>query len=379
MGKKHIYKKWMICCISIAALLLVICASAVVIVDPFFHFHAPLKDFPYVVDNQLSQNPGLALHTEYDSVITGSSMTANFDTDWFHDDMGLDAVKLTCNGAYPKDISNMLDKVYESGNTVKAVFTSIDIESYTADTDEVKYPIPKYLYDSNPFNDVEYLFNSDVLTEYIIRPFLRRDPTDMTDVYASWWTPEYYDEARVMQGYEMPQEDGDAEQSDGNEVNESSAAAAEDVQQPKDIYSAGTLANLDANICPYIEAHPETEFYFFYPAYSVLFWNDVKAGNEMDARLYEYEVIADKLMKYDNVKLFFFADDEDTITDLDNYADEIHARPEWSRYMTKCFSDGTDEVTTADEVHEHTEHLRKVIEGYDYDALFSKYESTADR
>ena len=352
MKDDHRFRKWMIWCISIVAVLLAVCAAAVVIIDPFFYFHAPVKDFPYVIDNQLSQNPGLARHMKYDSVITGSSMTANFDTDWFEEDMNLDTLKLTCNGAYPKDISNMLEKVYESGNSVKTVFASLDIETFTADTEEVKYPVPEYLYDDNPFNDVKYLFNSDVITEYIIKPLIVHEPTDMTDMYASWWTPEYYDEAKVVGAYEIPQ----------------SAAA-----KSADCYNAGTLANLDANICPYIEAHPETDFYLFFPAYSVLFWNDMKSGNEIDARMNEYCVIADRLLKYDNVKLFFFADDENEITDLDNYADEIHAKPEWSRYMTKCFADGTDRVKSYDETHEHTEHLKKIIEDYDYDSLFKRY------
>ena len=82
MKDDHRFRKWMIWCISIVAVLLAVCAAAVVIIDPFFHFHAPVKDFPYVIDNQLSQNPGLARHMKYDSVITGSSMTANFAYAW---------------------------------------------------------------------------------------------------------------------------------------------------------------------------------------------------------------------------------------------------------------------------------------------------------
>ena len=61
----------------------VLMIALVVYVDPFFHYHKPLKNFNYVVDNQLTQNPGMAEHLEYDSVILGSSMTVNFETDWF--------------------------------------------------------------------------------------------------------------------------------------------------------------------------------------------------------------------------------------------------------------------------------------------------------
>ena len=374
MNENHKFRKWMICCVSIALFLLAVCAAVVVIIDPFFHFHAPLSNFPYVIDNQLSQNPGLARHMKYDSVITGSSMTANFDTDWYHDDMGLDTLKLTCNGAYPKDISNMLCKVYESENKVKAVFASLDIETFTAGTEEVKYPLPEYLYDRNPFNDAQYLFNKDVITEYIIRPLIVGDPTDMTDMYASWWTPDYYDEAKVVNAYEMPEPTNEASGAKGDQAGSNGTADSDEDVKPVDCYNAGAIKSLDANLCPYIEAHLETEFYLFFPAYSVLFWNDMKAGNEIDARLNEYCVIADRLLEYKNVKLFFFADDSDEITDLNNYADMIHAKPEWSRYMTKCFSDGTYEVNDSDEVREHAEHLKKIIEGYDYNSLFEKYD-----
>lgn len=80
------------------ALVMAACALAaalVIYVDPFFHYHAPLKGFPYLVDNQLSQNPGMASHMEYDSVILGSSMTVNFQTTWFQELMGLNTIKLS--------------------------------------------------------------------------------------------------------------------------------------------------------------------------------------------------------------------------------------------------------------------------------------------
>ena len=73
--------------IKIFALVVAVCLFAisamVVYVDPFFHYHEPIEGFPYIVDNQLSQNPGMARHMTYDSCIIGSSMTVNFHTDDF--------------------------------------------------------------------------------------------------------------------------------------------------------------------------------------------------------------------------------------------------------------------------------------------------------
>ena len=90
----------------------VLMIALVVYVDPFFHYHKPLKNFNYVVDNQLTQNPGMAEHLEYDSVILGSSMTVNFETDWFEELMGLKTAKLSYSGAFPKDQSNIMKLIF---------------------------------------------------------------------------------------------------------------------------------------------------------------------------------------------------------------------------------------------------------------------------
>ena len=77
------FKKWLLSIVCVMALFFATTAALVIYVDPFFQYHAPLGWFPYLVDNQLSQNPGMAKHMEYDSVILGSSMTVNFNTVWF--------------------------------------------------------------------------------------------------------------------------------------------------------------------------------------------------------------------------------------------------------------------------------------------------------
>ena len=85
--------------------------------------------------NQLSQNPGMARHMDYDSVILGSSMTVNFDTRTFADELGLDTIKLPYSGAYPKDISNIMSVIFESHPDVDTVFLGIDVINYSSDVD----------------------------------------------------------------------------------------------------------------------------------------------------------------------------------------------------------------------------------------------------
>lgn len=347
---------------ALAAAACILAAALVVYVDPFFHYHAPLKGFPYLVDNQLSQNPGMASHMEYDSVILGSSMTVNFQTSWFQELMGLNAVKLSYSGAYPKDQANIMDIIFKSDNNkgdkrIKKVFLGIDVITYTGGVEETKYPIPEYLYDENYLNDIKYVLNKDVILNYILRPAADPDPTDLSNVYASWWTEEYYSEQWVLHNYASPRQ-----------VEE---------ETPPDAYLASTEKNLDVNICPYIEANPETEFIIFFPPYSILFWNDVIVENHLDATIEEYRYIAERLNAYENVKVYFFPDQEKIICSLNNYADYSHYHPKFNRYMTECFANGECLVKKEKEgrlragktIDEYLSHMREIAETFDYEEL----------
>lgn len=331
--------------------LLIGVAALVICIDPFFHYHAPLPGFPYLVDNQLSQNPGMAKHMKYDSVILGSSMTVNFNTHWFEELLSLDTIKLNYSGAYPKDQANIMDLIFESDNKVDAVFLGVDVMTYTGGVEETKYPIPEYLYDDDYINDVQYLWNKDVLLNYIFRPIADPDRTDLATVYASWWTDEYYNKQWVMHNYESPE-------------------PVEEVT-PADACIESVEKNLSANICPYIEQNPDTVFYIFFPPYSILYWNDVICENHLDATIAEYQYIADRLLAYGNVRVFFFPNEEWIVTDLDNYADYTHYHRDINYYMTQCFADGNCEITSPEEMEQALLDVRRIVEAFDFEGLFA--------
>jgi hypothetical protein len=345
--------------LSTAIALLLVIAILVVTVDPFFHYHKPIEGFPYIVDNQLSQNPGMAVNMVYDSAIVGSSMTVNFNTGDFANVMGLNTLKLSYSGALPRDDYNILSFVYDEDsyarqtNDVKAIFMVIDPNVMTADINATKYELPEYLYDDNYINDISYLFNKDVLFQYILKPIIQRQGTDLATVYYSWWTPEYYNEQWVMPNY-VP------------------AEKVDDVTD-RDAYIEATKLNLETNILPFIEEHKETTFYIFFAPYSVLYWYDVMQENHLDATLYQVEYIAGRLLECENVRLFDFMDNEEIITDINNYADEIHYKPEFNSWMVQCFNDGNQEIFEGD-IEKDMQHLKDIVTTYDYDSLFKKYD-----
>ena len=180
------YKKHILLFFIFFSAAMILSAAAVVTVDPFFQYHKPLKGLCYIIDNQTSQNPGIAKTFDYDSVILGSSMTVNFDTSLFEETMGLHTVKLCYNGAYPKDIDEIMKLVSLYHPDLKEVFLGIDINTYKTPADVTAYELPYYLYDDLLLNDVSYWLNKDVLLDYILKPQMKHENTPLNEIYWSW-------------------------------------------------------------------------------------------------------------------------------------------------------------------------------------------------
>ena len=91
MSAKKFVRNFIIFFLCICILL----TGIVFIADPLFQYHKPwLTETPYLY-NSVYQAPGLARNTTYDSVLLGTSMTENFQTDWFDRELGWNTVKLT--------------------------------------------------------------------------------------------------------------------------------------------------------------------------------------------------------------------------------------------------------------------------------------------
>lgn len=347
-------RNWLLVFGGLSALGLGAMAALTYIVDPFFQYHKPLDSFPYIVDSQVNMNPGLARNMDYDSILLGSSMTVNFNTDWFKDYLGLDTQKLSYNGAFPKDQSNIMKIVFdEKADTVKQVFLGIDELNYSAEINQTKFTLPEHLYDDNYFNDISYLLNKDILLDYIFRA--AADPADKSEwnmIYKPWWQDEHYQKALVLMYYEP-------------------AKKAEEATEA-DFYLEAIEANLRANICPYIEAHPETTFTIFYPPYSILYWNDVMRKQELEAVIAKYEYMTKRLLEYENVEIFFFQNREEIICNLNNYADYTHYHGRVCEYMVQCFASGKHRVTN-ENLQEELKILYDLASTYDYEAIFDDW------
>ena len=113
---------------------------------------------------------------------------------------------------------------------------------------------------------------------------------------------------------------------------------------PKTAYEEKLNANI-ALLTKEVEAHPDTQFIFFYPPYSLFWWDMTYRAGETDAVIYCEKQMTKALLQYDNVKIFCFQNDTETTTNLDLYMDTIHFSAEINRRMLDLIVEGQYEMT----------------------------------
>ena len=147
------------------------------VLDPFFHYHAPLPGFYYKLENQRAQNDGITKHFDYDSLITGTSFTENFHTTQFDSLFDASSVKVPYPGASYREVNDNLKTAFRTHSGIRFVLRSVEDSYLIEDKDTLHKEMgeyPTYLYNRNPFDDLKYLLNKDVIAGYCLPMTARR-------------------------------------------------------------------------------------------------------------------------------------------------------------------------------------------------------------
>ena len=126
--------------------------------------------------------------------------------------------------------------------------------------------------------------------------------------------------------------------------------------------------NLD-NVVSLIEAHPDTEFVFFFPPFSILYWDRELRSGTFDATMDATEYAISVLLSYDNVRLYFYQAEEEIISDLDHYKDYSHYGNWINNMITEWIAEDYGRVTP-DNYQEIILDMRNMVHNYDYDSIF---------
>lgn len=306
--------------------LLLFCIFSVVLFDPFFQYHKPLPGLKAVLTDKEYQCVGSLKNFDYDSVIAGSSVSENYNNKWFDDGFNCTSIKAIRSYGATADLCYLLDIAFKE-RELKYVFYNLDPSALSAEpvTTYESTGCPVYLYDDNYFNDIAYVLNKDVIFEkipYLIAQSLIGDYDEGNSYnWAQWKT---FNSDMILGLYirklsvnDMKEEDYYQEQLDGN---------------------------LEL-LCSEIEAHSETVFKIFIPPYSMLWWDNIYRNGETESYLYNMETAMEKLLAYENVELYYFLNDRDVVTNLDNYMDILHFSAEINQYICDCLIEDSHKVT----------------------------------
>lgn len=329
-----------------AALLFALCAAAVFFADPFFHYHAPWFGLKAVQSDKEYQVPGALDHLTYDSLIVGSSVAENNDNSWYDESFDCTAIKAIRSYGATADLCWFLDRADETHPNLKYVFYNIDPSSLHGipETMFAASGCPMYLYDRNPFNDVEYLFNRTVLFEKI--PYMIVKSARGYDEAKSynWWETKTFSEEAARSHFEIPEETAE--------------------EAPGDADKDRLTANI-ALIKAQVTAHPDTQYYFFFPPYSVLWWDYTYRTGDLAKTLYEEKACMEELLAFDNVKLFSFQADPDIVCNLDNYMDGLHFRPEINHQMCDAMAEGRYQILSDQDIDACLDGIRSNIRSFE--------------
>lgn len=346
------YKKFVRNTLMMTVALLIICGSAIFAIDPYYHYHTPWFGLQATPFQERYCNAGLAEHFDYDSVIIGSSMTENFRASWFDEAFGCKTMKLSYSGARSINTKTIMEKVFEHGG-IRNVFFGLDTAMLTSAPDFTQFDIPEYLYDGIGLNDVNYLLNKDILFGDTVKTLQRQENFSFDDMYV--WEKNYtFSEKEVLYGKQAYVK-----------------SRLKTVKAPieKTALLQTSRANLGQNILPFIQQNPDTTFYLFVPPYSILFWDMEHRKGETEALLYMLEDTAEQLFAYPNVRLFYYQNVEEIVTDLNNYKDYSHYSSDVNRYIVRSMREGTHQMTK-ENYRAELQRMKELAENFDYEQFF---------
>ena len=304
----------------------VLIGTVVFAFDPFYHYHKPWFGLKAVLNDKEYQCVGTLRNFDYDALLVGSSVMENNDNAWYDSAFGVKSIKAIRSYGATADLCYLMDEAYAE-HDIKLVYYNIDPSALNGST-ETTYEstgCPMYLYDKNPFNDVNYLFNKDVLFEkipyQIANSFIGDYNEGLSYNWAKW---KNFNSDMALGLYHR-----------SNEV----------VPMMEETAYAEELAGNIALLTSQVEAHPETEFIFFYPVYSMLWWDGVVRSGERDAYIYNEIQMTKALLQYDNVRVFCFQAQEEVATNLELFMDSIHFAPEINKLMLDEVLAGEYELT----------------------------------
>jgi hypothetical protein len=326
--------------------LLAACATFVWRVDPFQQYHLASRYPPrYYSLHHRYINPGLAKHQAYDTVISGSSIMESTRNSVVARLCGGAAVNLSMPAMSASEQRLMLETALAS-RSVRRVIMVLDFNEFAGAPDErqdVAGPLPTYLYDRNPLNDLPYLLSWNVLLRSwrIVTGDRSERYTSDPDAPWYWGDLKRFGRDEVLRGLDL------------KNLNAR-------FQQPQRTL-AGMRASFERNLLPLLRAHPQTQFDLVWPPYSILVWVDFAQRDQLDVSLAFKRYVYEATRGLPNVAITDLQSERSITHDLDRYTDLYHFDPAINERLVEAVCAKRKRLEASD-VDEAERRLREQVE-----------------
>lgn len=346
---------------------LAIVASWVIRVDPYFHYHKPKTSvYFYSLYNQRSQNDGISRNFDYEGLMTGTSMTENFKTSEAEHLFGCSFIKVPYSGATYKELNDNCRVALEHNPDLKIIIRGLDMGKFIEDKDAMRSDLgeyPTYLYNDNPFDDVHYFFNRDVIFKNVYGMVIANDKEGFSpgitsfDLYSNWM-------AGYKFGVNSPTLFPNGKPSTNNSITQMNLTEQE---------KAIIMGNVSQNVISLAEENPDVTFYYFFTPYSAVWWQWLINSGTFNKQIEAEKIVIEEILKADNIKLFSFNNLTQITTDLNNYKDSPHYA-EWINSLMLRYMRDEKCLLTKRNYRDYLQAEKDFYWTFDYDSCFNTQE-----
>ncbi|WP_417916523.1 hypothetical protein [Candidatus Electronema sp. JC] len=356
--------------------------------DPWQLFHQPWFRETVFINNARFQNAGLINSHEFDSAILGNSMAENFSAAEAGQELGGRFVNLSMAGSLFSERQIVLEHLLRKKN-IKQVIISLDhlpfvrAGQYSQDLPPERFA---FLYNRNPFDDFRLYFDIRLLRCW---NFSRKNSCweeipgtarvkSLEELYQ--WFPYYVKAFGGIKAW-----CGWSKKSPPFKAFLDEIIRVADIvkQEKKDVWQEQFLAecrnnsrsSFEQHLLPIVTAHPETEFLFFFPPYSRLWY----AMQEQYYVSYykSYQLFIEDVVRaagnLPNVRIFGF-DNQDFTADIANYKDQSHYHKDINAKLLRLMAEGRG-LLRAENLDAYLQEIAGLAADYDLRAISAELQS----
>ncbi len=299
-------KKWILTYLLTTFIPLLCISPLVPFVDPYMHYHKPFTErFFYRLKSGMQRyvNNGITRNFDYDALITGTSMTENFKSSEFDELFGCRSIKVPFSGGSFFEINRNQEQAFKN-HAVRYMLRSLDAHRFRQ---QIKYlpetaGNPAYLYNDSVLDDLNYLWNKDAVQySFLMLIDGLRGEHGITefDKYSNWMSGCIFGGKQVLKG-------------------RTEFRSPTKMKSLKDKGHKQITESIRQNVIQLALEHPECEFYYFFPPYSIVEWGEQYESGTLERKLQEEELVIQLILQCDNIHLFSFNTKYEWILNLDN-------------------------------------------------------------